>query len=204
LVNAEHTEKIQALLTSKIRDSSIGDQWQFNIELPLKMALNLAANGERANAKKYLTDLKRGLYDIMFDKLGIELSRERPGTASIAFVFNERRHDSGSSYITVEVLRSFMLEQYEYLVSRSKMATADALMQGFIFFKGIMKYLESSKPNRIAFEEYISLRKHYIEDPDSLRVDMSGWVKGDVPQLLDTFPKQLLAIEKQVIASLFT
>jgi hypothetical protein len=33
---------------------------------------------------------------------------------------------------------------------------------------------------------------------------MLGWVKGDVPELRDAFPKQLLAIEKQVIAGLLT
>ena len=204
LVNAEHTEKVQALLASKIHDSDIGDQWQLNIELLLKMALNLAANGQQADAKKYLTDLKRVLHDILFDKLDIEVSREQPGIAGVAFVFNKRRHGSGSSFVPVEALRLFVQEQYEYLASRSKMTTDDAVIQEFIFFEGIMEYLEPFKSSRIAFEEYVTLRKPYIEDPDSLRANMSGWVKGDVPQLLDTFPKQLLAIEKQVIAGLLT
>jgi hypothetical protein len=204
LVNAEHTEKVQALLGSKIHDSDIRDQWQLNIELLLKMSLNLAANGQQAYAKKYLTDLRKILHGILFDRLDIEVSREHPGIASVAFLFNMRRHNSGSSYETVEALKSFMRDQYEYLMSRSKMTTDDAFMQEFTFIENTIKYLDSFRSSRITFEEFASLRKPYIEDLDSLRVNMSGWVKGDVPQLLDAFPKQLLAIEKQVIAGLFT
>jgi len=204
LVNAEHTEKVQALLESKIHDSDIENQWQLNIELLLKMSLNLAANSQHEYAKRYSADLKKILHSVLIDRLDIEVSREHPDNASIAFLFNMRRDGSGSSYVTIETLKPFMRDQYEYLVSRSKMTTDDIFMQEFKFIESIIKYLESFGSNRITFEEYVSLRKPYIEDPDSLRANMSGWVKGDVPQLLDAFPKQLLAIEKQVIVGLLT
>lgn len=203
MVNTEHTEKVQALLESKIRDSDIGDQWQIKVEILLKMSMNLAANHQQAYAMKYLADLKKILHGILFDRLDIEVSRERD-TASVAFLFNMRRNSSGSGYVTIETLKSFMREQYEYLVSRSKMTTDDAFMQEFIFIESITKYLESFSSNRITFEEFASLRKPYIEDPDSLRANMLGWIKGDVPELRDAFPKQLLAIEKQVITGLLT
>jgi hypothetical protein len=204
LVNAEHTEKVQALLRNKIHDSDIGNQWQLNIELLLKMSLNLAANGKRADARKYLKDLKEILRGILFDRIYIEVSRASPDITHVAFLFNMRRNGSGSSYVTAETLKSFMRDQYEYLVSRSKMTMDETFMQEFIFIEGIIKYLESFRSDRITFEEFTSLRKSYIEDLDSLRANMIGWVKGDVPELRDAFPKQLLAIEKQVIAGLLT
>jgi len=204
LVNAEHTEKVQALLRNKIHDSDIGNQWQLNLELLLKMSLNLAANGKRADARKYLKDLKEILRGILFDRIDIEVSRASPDITHVAFLFNMRRNGSGSSYVTAETLKSFMRDQYEYLVSRSKMTIDETFMQEFIFIEGIIKYLESFRSDRITFEEFTSLRKSYIEDLDSLRANMLGWVKGDVPELRDAFPKQLLAIEKQVIAGLLT
>jgi NAD-dependent SIR2 family protein deacetylase len=201
LVNAEHTEKVQLLLESKIRDSDIGNHWQLKVELLMKMSMNLAANNQQAYAEKYLADLKDLLHSILIDRLDIDVSREHPDKVGITFLFR-RRDGSGSSYDDIETLKSFMREQYEYLVSRSKMTTDNIFIQEFKFIENIIKYLESFRSNRITFEEFASLHKPYIKDADSLRANMLGWIKGDVPELRDTFPKQLLALGKQAMQGL--
>lgn len=201
LVNAEHTEKVQSLLLSKINNSDIGNQWQLHVELLLKMALNLVVNHQQADAEKYLADLMKILHGILFERLDIEILRVHPDKVDIAFLFNTRRNGPGSSHVSTDQLKSFMLEQYEYLVSRSKMTINDTFMQEFTFVENIIEYLKTFRANRINFDEYMSLRKSHIRDRDSLKANMLAWVR-DVPESRDAFPKQLLAIEKQVIGGL--
>lgn len=203
LANAEHTEKLQSLLREKIDKSEIEKQWQLNIEVLLKMSLNLAASGQQADVGKYLGDLKKILHSVLFERLDVEVPQGHPETVPVNFLFNMQRNASGRSYITIETLRSFMREQHQYLVSRSMMTTNDAFMQEFSFIHEIWKYLDSFEGDHITFERFLTLRKEYIEDSELLRTHMLRWTREGAAESHDQLCKQLIAIERQVIGDLF-
>ena len=200
LLNAEHTEKVEALLQEgKISRSEIGEQWQIDVELNLKLALNLAANARTTEAKRYLATLRQVLYTLMHDRLGVEPARIGSGKVGITFVFGMVIQTGGSSHISKSTLELFLKEQYEYVLTRSKMTTSDTFIMEFSFLATIIKYLRSLSTERISFDEYMSMRKSLIEDTDSLRAIMMAWNKDNDSKLLD----ELLAIERQMIAALF-
>jgi len=200
LLNAEHTEKVEALLQEgKIGQSEIGNQWRIDVELNLKLALNLAANARTTEAKRYLATLRQVLYTLMHDRLGVEPARVGGGKVGITFVFDFVRQTGGSSYITKGTLELFLKEQYEYVLARSRMTTSDTIMMEFDFLTTIMKYLNSFSTERIPFDEYVLMRKSLIEDTDLLRVMMIAWDKDNDSKFVD----ELLAIERQMIAALF-
>jgi hypothetical protein len=204
LINAEHIEKVQSLLDEgKVRRSDLSAQWELDIELSLKTAFNLAANSRMADARTYISDLKQILREILHNRLGVEVV-QMAEAAGIAFMFNMRDH-SASGYITDSLkLKSFMQTQYEYLISRSKMTINDAFMAEFGFIKAIVEYLQSFSSSRITFDEYVSMRGSFVKDPNSLRASMLAWVKGNDPRVLEEFPAQLLAIERQVTGGLLS
>ena len=200
LLNAEHTEKVEGLLQEgKIGRSEIGEQWQIDVELNLKLALNLTANARTTEAKRYLATLRQVLYTLMHDRLGADPARIGGGKVGITFVFGMVRQTGGSSHITKGTLELFLKEQYEYVVMRSRMTTSDTIMMEFAFLTTIIKYLNSFSTESIPFDEYVSMRKWLIEDTDSLRAIMMAWDKDNDSKFLD----ELLAIERQMIAALF-
>ncbi len=75
LANAEHIDKIRTLLESKIDNSILENQWQLNIEILLKISLNLIANGQQEDAERYLNKLKNILHEIIFDRIKIQVSQ---------------------------------------------------------------------------------------------------------------------------------
>ena len=137
------------LQEGKIGRSEIGEQWQIDMELNLKLALNLAANARTTEAKRYLATLRQDLYTLMHDRLGADPARIGGGKVGITFVFGMVRPVGGSSHITKGTLELFLKEQYEYVVMRSRMTTSDTIMMEFAFLTTIIKYLSSFPTERI-------------------------------------------------------
>jgi hypothetical protein len=117
LVYAEHTEKTKEVL-GKVEDSEIDRDWQLSLEFPLRMGLNLVANGQDKEAKKYLNKLKEQICLMFIERLDIEISQPL-----IEFRFNCIRTPSSASYQTADRMHTFIENLFQYIESRRKMVT---------------------------------------------------------------------------------
>ena len=201
LLNAEHTEKVESLLRGgKIGSSEIGEQWQINVEMNLKLALNLYANEKSAKAKPFLAMLKQVLYTLLHDKLGVEPARIGGGKIGIIFMFGHLIREGSSSQISPSTFELFLKEQYEYILTRSSMCTDSSIKMEFAFLATIIEYLGSFHAGRIPFDEYTSMRRSLIGDADSLHNIMMAWDRDNDPRFIE----ELLAIERHKIETLLT
>ncbi len=201
LIEAEYTEKIQELLESKIIEREIEDNWQLNIELYLKMYLSLIVNKQETEAMKYLEKLKTILYRMLVDKLWVMPSGDQARNYFLVFVFNYQRSDSGSSYVDAASFRSFMIDQYKYIMSRIDMNDIN-LMWKFEPIRKIISYLEQVMECPISLEEFISLRKKYISDSKQLETRALAWVMTPTNEMQKAFCDEVIDIEKQATKSL--
>lgn len=207
LASAEYTEKLQSLLEEKIDKTEFEKQWQLKIETLLKLSLNLVANGQEREAEKYLRELQETLHIILFDRFDIELARVQPSSARITFMFNRERTTSGGSYITIEIVRSFMRDQYQYLLSRSKMMGNATLTKKLGIIQRVLNYLEPLGHDGLDFDEFAETREKYKEELDSLRLRIKLWVGAESKEIRESsetkIKEEILKIEKKVIAQVF-
>ncbi|GAG88084.1 unnamed protein product, partial [marine sediment metagenome] len=169
--------------------------------------LNLAANGQEREAEKYLGELQKTLRIILFDRFDIELVRLSPLSARITYMFNRERTASGGSYITIETARSFMRDQYQYLLSRSKMMDDVTLTRKFEIIQRVINYLEPFEHDGVDFDEFAETRENYKGELDSLRLQIKLWAGAESKEILESsetkIKEVILDIEKKVIARIF-
>ncbi len=165
------------------------------------MYLSLIVNKQETEAMKYLEKLKTILYRMLVDKLWVMPSGDQARNYFLVFVFNYQRSDSGSSYVDAASFRSFMIDQYKYIMSRIDMNDIN-LMWKFEPIRKIISYLEQVMECPISLEEFISLRKKYISDSKQLETRALAWVMTPTNEMQKAFCDEVIDIEKQATKSL--
>jgi hypothetical protein len=207
LADAEHIEELQRLLRDKIDDSQLENEWHLNMKLNLRMSLNLAANGRQADAKKYLIKLEQILYGILFENSEIRID-EAPHGIVLEFRFFTQKVGPHRAKIDIDILYSFMKREYAYLLSRSQMAINSKFMGDFKFIESTIKHLDSLQLGRPNFDKFVSSRKAYIEDSQSLTANAANFLKepteASKAQFREALTRQIREMEKKVIAGILT
>ena len=189
LANAEFSDKIIWLLENKINKSQIRYYWKFNIELLTKLSLNLATNWRTMEASSYIADLKKSLFEIMIENIHTVIEI-RDNTISIMSTLRTPQSDNQLGSIVISEFRRCLKDQYDYVVSRSKMTNNEMrkdLMDRFDFLKKITDYWNNYKDNFIMFEDYISLHSNYIKSKKEFKAEESEVLEtggADIKQAL--------------------
>jgi hypothetical protein len=171
--DAEYTEKIEAILKREPLDEET--YWSINLELSLKMAVNLIANGENEKGIKYFRDFCDLLKKVMMERIdvGIVDARGMIGVYQIEFKFNSiTRYDpitklpNGGSYIGVPQFKDIIGPLSEFCQTRAGFIKRSERELLKISDKlGKMKdYLGTLRDGKISVEEYIRLRENKIPD----------------------------------------
>jgi len=207
LADAEHVEELQRLLRAKIDDSELENEWQLNMKLHLRMSLNLAANGQQADAKKYLINLEKILYGILFENSEIRIDEYQSGIV-LEFLFFIQNAGSHRARIDINQLLSFIRKEYDYLLSRSQMTINSEFIGDFKFVDSTIKYLDSLERGTVKFDKFVSSRKAHIEDSQSLTANATSFLQEPLEasktQFRETLTRQVREIEKKVIAGILT
>jgi hypothetical protein len=188
--DAEYTEKIETILKREPLDEEM--YWSINLELSLKMAVNLIANGEKEKGVKYIRDFCNLLKKVMAERIdvGIVDARGMIGVYQIEFKFNSiTRYDptgkipSGGSYIGVPQFKDIIEPLSEFCQTRAGFIKSSEKELLKISDKlGKMKdYLGTLKDGKISVEEYIRLRENKIPDIEQFTNQYEIFKKDGLP-----------------------
>lgn len=91
LIDAEHTERTELILGG-IDKVDLERNWELNVEVQLRTALNLFLNKQNEKANKYLKEFHRILYLTMIERIAIDIMRD---PAVVEVKFNYLVHKGG-------------------------------------------------------------------------------------------------------------
>ncbi|MCI0694351.1 SIR2 family protein [candidate division KSB1 bacterium] len=202
-VKAEHTEAIVRL--AKIIDSSeIMKEWPLNLELPFRMFMNLSAGGKVEEASSYFDSLWNTLQFIMVERFAVRILRD-PQT--IELQFNQTKHDSGGeSCLPVGFLKPLLVENFsEFVRTRKGMITriSNDMQRLFTLLDSLKNYIEPFDEKGIQFVEYLELRKHLIDDSNTLKEDYQNYVKDNSDESRGRVISKVKKIEKSLLNEIF-
>ena len=174
-VDAEFTEKVEEILQRESLEVEM--YWTIILDLSLKMAVNLIANGKKEKGVKYFRDFCNLLNKVMVERIDVGIvgagSGRMTGGYQIEFKFNSiTRYDpitkvsSGGSYIGVPQFKDIIEPLSEFCQTRAGFIKRSEKELLRISDKlGKMKdYLGTLRDGKISVEEYVRLRENKIPD----------------------------------------
>jgi hypothetical protein len=177
-IDAEFIEKIESILlkTGFEPDSDL----KLGLELPLKMAVNLFAGGQEEKAVKYFRDFQNQLNKVAVKLINANILPAHshssrilgsPHDSQIEFQFNYIRHDSSTSYHTVEQFKQIIIPLAEFCETRAGFVSEseNKLQKISEKLRKVKYYFESFKEDKIKFEDYIKLRESKIPNLELFR-----------------------------------
>lgn len=115
LASAEYSDKVLELLSNRISQSRLENDWQLYIEFAAKTYLNLEANGQTEAAAKHGFMLKGFLRRLVLENALIQLPMGE-NTSQFTLTFNVIMDGSGGrAEISTGSLSQFLKRQYEYI-----------------------------------------------------------------------------------------
>jgi len=195
-VNAEHCEKVESLLEN-IDNPELEKDWRLNLELSLKMAVNLSANGQKEKASQYLEKFYRLLCLVMVERIDVEVRRSPP---IIKVFFNHVPNDSGTSYIGADACKDVIETLYEFCEWKARMmAIPRELSEALEKLRSLKAYLDPFEEKKMNFEDYIGMRKEQISsDIKHLNRDY----QEEYSQNLHKLTKEIKKIERSVLTEI--
>ncbi len=165
-INAEYVEKLEEILT-RIDSSEIISDWSLNLELPLKMAVNLSSNGLDEKASKYFSDFNKQLFRSAVERFHASVN----GNATdfnIEIYFNYQSSRSGSSYNGGEQFEQFIQNLSEFCETRTTFVIqiGNDFQRLSEMLNKLKLYLVPFKKGKINVKDYIELRRSKIPDPN--------------------------------------
>ncbi len=161
LIEAEYCEKVEKLL-GKIESENtmhtIRGDWKFNLELPLRMAINLSI-GNQENAERYYEDFYKCLSRQLIDCLKIVIFSE----SSFGIEFSADLGSPGSR-LSGDLISEELTKFQKLCVIRREMCKEEPekLKELIKKLKNIILYLEKNmKTSSINFEEYLEKNTSY-------------------------------------------
>lgn len=174
--DAEYTEKIETILKREPFDDEM--YWPINLEIYLKMAVNLIANGEKEKGTKYFRDFCNLLNKLMVERIDVNFI-DVPGMLGlyqIEFKFNNiinydsiTKLPSGSSSSGVKQFKDIIEPLSEFCQIRGEFInrSENDLSKISEKLEKMKNYLGILRDGKISYEEYVKFRENKI--PDSIK-----------------------------------
>jgi hypothetical protein len=188
--DAEYIEKIETILKKEPLDAE--KYWSINLEISLKMAVNLIINGEKKKGVKYFRDFCNFLNKVMVERIdvGIVDATGMIGIYQIEFKFNSiTRYDtktnlpSGSSYAGVPQFKTIIEPLSEFCQTRAGFinGSRNDLLKISEKLGKIKDYLGTLNDGKISVEDYIRLRENKIPDIEQFTNQYKIYKKDGLP-----------------------
>jgi hypothetical protein len=169
--DAEYIEKIESFLKREPLDEDT--YWSINLEIYLKMAVNLIANGEKEKGVNFFRDFCNILNKVMVERIDVRIVDARGiiGVYQIEFKFNSKpRFDtisklpSDGNYIGVPQFKGIIEPLSEFSQTRAGFikGSNNDLLKISEKLEKMKNYLGTLKEGKISIEDYIKSREDLI------------------------------------------
>ncbi|MDY6965305.1 MAG: SIR2 family protein [Halobacteriota archaeon] len=194
-VNAEHCEKVESLL-GRIDILDLESNWQLNLELSLKMAVNLSANNQKEWASKHFDKFYNCLHLILVERIDVSVLRDE----SVEINFNKY---PDRIFINLKDLRGLIETLCKFCETRVSMITkiSDELDVVNKMLRSLVKYLKTFKEG-ITLEEYINMRNEQITDLKIFKYNRQKLQEGYSEELHNVLASEIEKIEKGILAEI--
>ena len=211
--DAEFVEKNEVLLKRESIDIEI--YWTILLEVYLKMAVNLIANGEISKGNKYFKDFCDILKIIMLEKINVDIFSLRSGKGSnfrVEIQFNYHSHydpitkqKGGSSSSSVKQFTDLIDSFLIFLKTRVEFGSRyeKDILKIILKLEQIKKYFDGIEDGRITIDNYLSLRKNKIQDFEQIEREISHLSMEDIfPEAKEELTVKLLDFERGTLRDL--
>jgi len=191
--DAEYTEKIETILKSESLDDEM--YWSIKLEICLKMAVNLSANGESEKGLKYFRDFCNILKKVMMERINVVMisigDRRMFVGCQVEFKFNFitsydpiTKRPNGNSNYGVPQFKNIIESLSQFCQTRvgfSYKPKKDLLMISDTIEK-LKNYIGTLKDGKISDEEYIKLRGDKIPNIELFKIKCESFKKEGLPE----------------------
>lgn len=195
-VETEHCERVESLL-ERIDNLELEGNWKLNLELLLKMAVNLSANNQNDKGSQYFKEFYGYLHRIVVEGINVEVGKAPP---VVKIKFDRPHCDSDKSPIEVHPLNKFIETLSEFCEGRATMViNIPSELRGAIEkLKSVETYLNPFENKKMDFEDYVTMRREQISDVEKFRTDYQKFQEGDLKPY-DDLESKIKNIEESVL-----
>jgi len=195
-VGAEHCEKVESLLLERIDNLELESDWQLNIELSLKMAVNLSANKQKERASEYFRKFYNYLHMILIERIYASVGSNGQDV-EINFKYPDRIP------LNIKKLREFIETLSEFCETRVGMITnvSEELNAAIEKLKSLVNYLKTTE-ECMDFEKYLEMRNKQIRDLKTFKDNFQELQEEKSDELHDVLTSEIENIEKGILINI--